>query len=157
MRIGHGFDVHAFTAGDHIILGGVHIPHKFSLKAHSDGDVVLHAMCDALLGATGQGDIGRHFPDDNPEYKDIDSRILLKQVYAMVTSAGYELVNADITVIAQSPKLSNYIESMCVKISDVINVNSDQINIKATTTEYLGYIGRQEGIAVHAVVLLEKT
>lgn len=154
MRIGHGFDVHAFTKGDHIVLGGVQIPHQFAFKAHSDGDVLLHALCDAFLGAIAQGDIGRHFPDDDPQYKNIDSGILLKNVYEKVSSAGYQLENADITVIAQTPKLATYIDAMCERISSLLNVNKNRINVKATTSEGLGFTGRNEGIAVNAIVLL---
>ena len=156
MRIGHGYDVHGFTEGDYIMLGGIKIPHQYSFLAHSDGDVLLHALCDALLGAIAQGDIGRHFPDDDAQYKNIDSSVLLKNVYEKVFSAGYELSNADITVIAQSPKLAGYIENMREKISLELKVNKDCVNIKATTTEKLGYIGREEGVAVHAVVLLNE-
>jgi len=156
MRIGHGFDVHAFTDGDHIMLGGVKIPHRFSFDAHSDGDVIIHALCDALLGAISQGDIGRHFPDDDPQYKNIDSCKLLSSVYEKVLAAGYHLVNADITVIAQAPKLAGHIDAMCEKVSDEIKVEKNIINIKATTTEGLGYIGKEEGIAVHSVVLLKE-
>ena len=154
MRIGHGYDVHAFTEGDHIVLGGVKIPHKYSFAAHSDGDVLLHALCDAFLGAIAQGDIGRHFPDDDPQYKNIDSAILLKNVYKKVIAAGYKLENADVTVIAQAPKLKNYIDDMCLTISSHLDVDKNSINIKATTTEGLGFSGREEGIAVNAVVLL---
>ena len=156
MRIGHGFDVHAFTEGDHLMLGGVKIPHQFSFKAHSDGDVLLHALCDALLGAIAQGDIGRHFPDNDLQYKNISSCVLLKRVYEKVLAAGYQLTNADITVIAQAPKLAEYIEAMCEKISEQLQVEKNQINIKATTTEGLGFTGKEEGIAVHSVVLLQK-
>ena len=157
MRIGHGVDVHAFTEGDHIVLGGVKIPHLFSFEAHSDGDVLLHALCDALLGAIGQGDIGRHFPDDDPQYKNIDSGILLKNVYEKVMAEKFQLVNADITVIAQAPKLASYIDAMCKQISSLLNVNKNRINVKATTTEGLGCIGKNEGIAVNAVVLLKSS
>lgn len=155
MRIGHGFDVHGFTEGDHIVLGGIKIPHQFSFKAHSDGDVLLHALCDALLGAIAQGDIGHHFPDDDPRYKNIDSGLLLKSVYEKVIAAGYQLENADITVIAQAPKLVNYIDAMCEKISSLLNVDKNRINVKATTSEGLGFTGRKEGIAVNAVILLK--
>ena len=155
MRIGHGFDVHAFTEGDHIVLGGVKIPHKYSFKAHSDGDVLLHALCDAFLGAISQGDIGRHFPDNDPQYKNIDSCVLLKNVYEKVIAAGYRLENADITVIAQAPKLADHIDVMCEKISSQLNVDKNLINVKATTSEGLGFTGREEGIAVNAVVLLK--
>lgn len=157
MRIGHGFDVHGFTEGDHIMLGGVRIPHKYSFKAHSDGDVVLHALCDAFLGAISSGDIGRHFPDDDPKYKNIQSSVLLKNVYEKVVAAGYQLENADITVIAQAPKLANYIDAMCEEIASQLNVDKNIINVKATTTEGLGFTGREEGIAVNAVVLLNSS
>ena len=156
MRIGHGFDVHGFSEGDFIMLGGVKIPHRFSFKAHSDGDVLLHALCDALLGAISQGDIGRHFPDDDVQYKNIDSCVLLKIVYDKVLSAGYRLNNADVSVIAQAPKLADHIDAMCEKISVELKVDKDIINIKATTSEGLGFTGREEGIAVHAVVLLSE-
>ena len=157
MRIGHGFDVHAFTEGDHIVLGGVRIPHKYTFEAHSDGDVLLHALCDAFLGAISAGDIGRHFPDNDPKYKNIDSCILLKNVYEKVLAAGYLLENADITVIAQAPKLENHIDEMCEKISTQLDVDKNLINVKATTTEGLGFTGRGEGIAVNAIVLLKSS
>lgn len=157
MRIGHGYDVHAFTAGDHIVLGGVKIPHSKAFKAHSDGDVLLHAVCDALLGALALGDIGRHFPDTSAEFAGIDSRILLQRVYALVTERGYTLANLDCTIIAQTPKLSPHTQSMCQQIAAVLECAADQVNIKATTTEKLGFAGRQEGIAAHAVVLLQQT
>lgn len=156
MRIGHGFDVHAFTDGDHIMLGGVKIPHRFSFKAHSDGDVLIHALCDALLGAISQGDIGRHFPDNDPQYKNINSCVLLERVYEKVLAVGYHLVNADITVIAQAPKLADHIDTMCKKVADEMKVEVEQINIKATTTEGLGFTGKEQGIAVHSVVLIQK-
>ena len=157
MRIGHGFDVHAFTEGDHIVLGGVRIPHKYTFEAHSDGDVLLHALCDAFLGAISAGDIGRHFPDNDPKYKNIDSCILLKNVYEKVLAAGYLLENADITVIAQAPKLQNHIDEMCEKIASQLDVDKNLINVKATTTEGLGFTGREEGIAVNAIVLLKRS
>jgi len=153
-RIGHGFDVHAFNEGDHITLAGVRIEHTQGLLAHSDGDVAIHAICDALLGAIAEGDIGRHFPDTDTKYKNIDSRLLLQGVWKNVCEKGYCLLNLDVTIIAQAPKLSPYIESMCVSISNILEVQKNQVNIKATTTENLGYVGRKEGIAVHAVVLL---
>lgn len=155
MRIGHGFDVHAFCDGDAIVLGGVKIPYHFSFKAHSDGDVLLHALCDALLGAAALGDIGRHFPDNDARYENINSMLLLKEVYEKVNDAGYELENADITVIAQAPKLSPHIDTMCQNISSTLKVDKDRVNVKATTTEGLGFTGRGDGIAVHAVVLLK--
>ena len=153
-RIGHGFDVHAFTDGDFIMLAGIRIEHDQGLLAHSDGDVAIHAICDALLGAIAAGDIGRHFPDSDPQYKNIDSRVLLEEVYKKVKQEGYELSNLDVTIVAQAPKLSSYISSMCESISNILNVQKNQINIKATTTEKLGFAGRKEGIAVHAVTLV---
>jgi 2-C-methyl-D-erythritol 2,4-cyclodiphosphate synthase len=156
IRIGHGFDVHRFTEGDHVTLGGIKIPHNKALEAHSDGDVVIHAICDALLGAIAAGDIGRHFPDTDSRYKNIDSCILLEKVYQQVFQQGYCLGNLDVTVIAQAPVLSKHIPSMCERLAEVMKVSGSQINIKATTTERLGYIGREEGIAVHSVVIVNK-
>lgn len=155
VRIGHGYDVHRFSEdGDHIVLGGIQIPHDRGLDAYSDGDVLVHAICDALLGAIAAGDIGRHFPDTDARYENIDSCVLLEKVYQEVKQAGYQLANVDVSVIAQAPVLSPYIQSMCERLSQLIGVSRGQINIKATTTEKLGYIGREEGIAVHAVVLI---
>ena len=163
MRIGHGYDVHRLTEGDGIILGGVHIACDKALVAHSDGDVVLHALCDALLGATGLGDIGRHFPDTDKAFKGRESRFFLKQVYQLVIQQGFELANLDVTIIAQAPKMAPHIPDMvtniCQDLNSINNTSETElaenvVNIKATTTEGLGYIGREEGIAVHAVVLL---
>lgn len=154
MRIGHGFDVHAFTAGDHIMLGGVKIPHSHSFAAHSDGDVLLHAVCDAVLGALALGDIGQHFPDTAAEFAGIDSRELLRRVWRLALAKGYQLGNLDCTVIAQAPKLAPHIKTMRVEISDVLDCAVDRVNVKATTTEKLGYTGRKEGVAAHAVILL---
>lgn len=156
IRVGQGYDVHRFNEGDHIILGGVTIPYEKGLEAHSDGDVVLHALCDALLGAAALGDIGKHFPDTDPEFKGADSRVLLRHVYGIVQQKGYRLVNADITIIAQSPKMAPYIAEMCRLIADDLQADIDCINVKATTTEKLGFEGRKEGIAVQAVVLVER-
>jgi len=153
-RIGHGYDVHRFGDGDHIIIGGVKIQHHSGFIAHSDGDVLLHALCDALLGAVGEGDIGRHFPDNDSTYENIDSSILLEQTYQRVTGHGYSVANIDCTIIAQSPKMSPHINAMRNNIADVLGVSSTQVNVKATTTENLGFTGRQEGIAAHAVVML---
>ena len=155
IRIGHGYDVHRFNDGDHIILGGVAIPYERGLEAHSDGDVALHALCDALLGAAALGDIGKHFPDTDPNFKGADSRVLLRRVYKIVQERGYQLGNADITIIAQAPKMAPYIETMRANIAADLNVDTSQINVKATTTEKLGFEGRKEGISVHAVVLIE--
>ena len=153
-RIGHGFDVHRFKQGDSIMLGGVKIPHTHAFEAHSDGDVLIHAICDALLGAIAAGDIGQHFPDTDAAYEGIDSCVLLAKVYTMVVDAGYKLGNLDVTVIAQSPRLAPYIEPIRERLATELNSSINQINVKATTTEKLGYVGREEGIAVHSVVIL---
>ena len=154
MRIGHGFDVHAFGPGEFITLGGVRIPHTHGLIAHSDGDVLIHALCDALLGALALGDIGQHFPDSSAEFKDIDSRILLRRVAALLREQGLAVGNADATIIAQAPRMAPHIPTMREHIAADLAVLPNRINVKATTTERLGYIGRGEGIAVHAVALL---
>ena len=155
LRIGHGFDVHAFGPGDSVVLGGVRIPHPRGLKAHSDGDVLLHALCDALLGAIAAGDIGGHFPDTDAAWAGADSRDLLRRVFAGVQQAGYSLGNADLTLIAQAPKMAPHVTAMRNNIAADLQAGVEQINVKATTTEQLGYVGREEGIAAHAVVLLE--
>ncbi len=154
MRIGHGFDAHRFSSEGDLILGGVTLDTAHKLQAHSDGDVLLHAVCDALLGAAGLGDIGKHFPDNDNNYKDADSRDLLRQVVKKIHDKDYEVGNLDVTVIAQTPRLAEHINAMKANIATDIAVSSEQVNIKATTTEKMGYIGREEGIAVHAVVLL---
>ena len=154
VRIGHGFDVHAFCAGDHLMLGGVSIPFERAFKAHSDGDVLIHAICDALLGAAALGDIGQHFPDTDPQYENIDSRLLLRQVVAAIGERGYAMGNVDATLIAQAPKLMPHLAAMRANLAADLGVSVDQVNLKATTTEKLGYTGRKEGIAVHAVALL---
>ncbi|HLA29499.1 MAG TPA: 2-C-methyl-D-erythritol 2,4-cyclodiphosphate synthase [Pseudomonas sp.] len=154
MRIGHGYDVHRFTQGDFITLGGVQIPHKFGLLAHSDGDVLLHALADALLGAAALGDIGRHFPDTDPSYKGADSRVLLRHVLGLIAAKGWRVGNVDATLVAQAPKMAPHIERMRELIAADLQVEPDQVNVKATTTEKLGFTGREEGIAVHAVALL---
>ena len=156
MRIGHGFDVHKFGGEGPITLGGVKIPYQYGLIAHSDGDVVLHAITDALIGALALGDIGKLFPDNDPQYKGIDSRILLRKVYSIIQNKGYELVNLDTTIIAQEPKMRGHVDQMRVNIAEDLNVHFDQISVKATTTEQLGFTGRKEGIACEAVVLLTK-
>lgn len=156
MRIGHGYDVHAFGAGDKIVIGGVVIPHHHGLIAHSDGDVLLHALCDALLGAAALGDIGKHFPDTDMQYRNADSRSLLRMVYAKVNQLGWKIVNADMTIVAQAPRMANYIAHMVATIAADLQAQPDQINVKATTTERLGFTGREEGIACYAVVLLEE-
>ncbi len=154
MRIGQGFDAHAFRDGGRLVLGGVEIPHTHSLAAHSDGDVVLHALCDALLGAAGLGDIGQHFPDTDPAYKGVDSRKLLAQVMQLLRARRYVVGNVDLTVIAQVPRLAPYRDAMRDVIAQDLRVTADQVNIKATTTEQMGFTGRKEGIAALAVVLL---
>ena len=156
MRIGHGFDVHKFGGEGPITLGGVKIPYQYGLVAHSDGDVVLHAITDALIGALALGDIGKLFPDNDPQYRGIDSRILLRKVYSIIQNKGYELVNLDTTIIAQEPKMRGHVDQMRVNIAEDLNVHFDQISVKATTTEQLGFTGRKEGIACEAVVLLTK-
>jgi 2-C-methyl-D-erythritol 2,4-cyclodiphosphate synthase len=157
MRIGHGYDVHALGDGDHIMLCGVRIAHQNGLMAHSDGDVALHALTDALLGALALGDIGHHFPDDDPAFEGADSRQLLRQVIALVKARGFVLGNADLTIIAQAPKLASHIAAMRQNLSEDLGCDIDLINVKATTTEKLGFVGREEGIAVHAVVLLKES
>lgn len=156
IRVGQGYDVHRFNDGDHIILGGVTIPYEKGLEAHSDGDVVLHALADAILGAAALGDIGKHFPDTDPEFKGADSRVLLRHVYKIVQAKGYKLINADVTIIAQAPKMLPHVPDMRANIAADLVVDIDFINVKATTTEKLGFEGRKEGIAVQAVVLIEK-
>ncbi|MBT8118388.1 MAG: 2-C-methyl-D-erythritol 2,4-cyclodiphosphate synthase [Gammaproteobacteria bacterium] len=153
-RIGHGYDVHRFGEGDHIVLGGVKIPYQYGFIAHSDGDVLIHAICDAMLGAIAAGDIGQHFPDTDARYKDIESSVLLDNTFQLLKHDGYDVVNIDCTIIAQSPKMSPHISAMSQNLCAVLNIAPTQINIKATTTESLGFAGREEGIAVHAVVML---
>lgn len=154
IRIGQGIDVHAFEEGDYVTLAGIRIPHTHGLKAHSDGDVVLHALCDALLGALALGDIGQHFPDTDEQFKGADSKVLLKHVYQLILDRGYQLNNADITVACERPKLAKHNLDMRQSIADVLDVDINQISIKATTTEKLGFTGRQEGILSIATVLI---
>ena len=155
MRIGHGYDVHRFGEGAGVVIGGVQIPHDRAVQAHSDGDVLIHALCDALLGAIGQGDIGRHFPDTDAANADIDSRVLLRRVVQLVHDAGWIVANMDATIVAQAPKMAPHIAAMCSRLAADLQVGNAQVNVKATTTEKLGFAGREEGIAAHAVVLLE--
>jgi 2-C-methyl-D-erythritol 2,4-cyclodiphosphate synthase len=155
IRIGLGYDVHQLATGEELWLGGIQIPHEKGTIAHSDGDVLLHAICDALLGAAGLRDIGFHFPDTENAYKNIDSKKLLTEVYRMVKEKGYSLVNLDATISAQRPKLKDWIPAMEVVISEILSSSKDQVNIKATTTERLGFEGREEGISVQAIVLIE--
>lgn len=154
MRIGQGFDVHAFGEGEKIVLGGEVIPFSKGLVAHSDGDVLLHALCDALLGAAALGDIGKHFPDTDNAFKNADSRTLLRMVYSKLKHLNYSLGNADITIVAQQPKMAPHIENMRAKIAEDLDASIDSISVKATTTEHLGFTGREEGIAVFATVLI---
>lgn len=155
VRIGQGFDVHAFTEGDHVMLGGIRIPHTHGLRAHSDGDVALHALSDALLGALALGDIGHFFPDTDPTWRGADSAVLLKEVYARVRALGWHLGNADITLICQQPKIAPHVLAMRERIAALLDSSVDRVSVKATTTERLGFTGRSEGIAVMAVALLE--
>lgn len=157
MRIGHGYDAHRFVAGRPLVLGGVTIPYGMGLAAHSDGDALIHAVTDALLGALALGDIGSHFPDTAEEFAGIDSRILLREVVSKMTAAGFRLVNLDVTVVAQVPKLAPHIAAMREHLAEDIGADVGQVNVKATTTEGMGFTGRREGIACHAVCLLETT
>lgn len=155
MRIGQGYDAHRFATGEKLILGGVSIDYEKGMLAHSDGDVVLHAVCDALLGAAAMGDIGKHFPDSDEEFKGIDSRLLLRHVVGKIVDQGYQIGNVDITIIAQAPRLAPYIESMRQNIAKDIGVEQGDVNVKATTTEKMGFEGRGEGISVHAIALID--
>jgi 2-C-methyl-D-erythritol 2,4-cyclodiphosphate synthase len=155
-RVGQGFDVHAFQEGRPLIIGGIEIPHTKGLLGHSDADVLLHAITDAALGAIGEGDIGRHFPDTDPQYKDADSAKLLEYIWKIVEEKGYVLGNVDCTIMAQRPKMAPYIEQMKNRIAQLLHVEPSQVNVKATTTEKLGFVGREEGIAALATILLIK-
>ena len=154
IRIGHGFDVHAFGPGDHLVLGGVRVPHARGVLAHSDGDVVIHALCDAMLGALALGDIGRHFPPSDPQWKGADSRAFLRHCDALLRERGWRLGNADITVICERPKVGPHADAMRALLAQDMGVEADAVSVKATTTETLGFTGRGEGIAAHAVCLL---
>ena len=156
IRIGNGYDVHAFTEGSYITLGGVKIEHNKAFLAHSDGDVLIHALIDALTGALALGDIGQFFPDNDPKYKNIDSRILLKEVYSIILKEEYKLVNCDCTIVAQNPKMASHINHMRENLAVDLKTQLKNISVKATTTEKLGFTGKEQGIAVYAVVLLEK-
>ena len=156
MRIGHGYDVHKFGGDGPITIGGVEVTYEQGLLAHSDGDVLLHAICDSILGALALGDIGHHFPDTDPEYSGADSRVLLRHVVNLMRQKHYQVGNIDCTIIAQAPKMAPHIESMRHCIASDLQVSHEQVNVKATTTEKLGFTGRKEGIACHSVVLLEK-
>lgn len=156
MKVGFGFDAHLLAEGRALVLGGVTIPYKKGLEAHSDGDVLIHALCDALLGAAGLGDIGKHFPDNSSDYAGIDSRILLRRVVELLDKSRYSISNADITVVAQQPKLAPHIDKMCENLAGDLKVEVTRVNVKATTTERMGYAGRGEGIAAYAAILLEE-
>ena len=157
MRVGHGFDAHALVAGRKLVIGGVVIPFESGLAGHSDADVLLHAIIDALLGAAGLGDIGRHFPDTDPAYRDADSRALLREAMARVRAAGYAVVNVDATIIAEAPRMAPHIPAMMANVAADLGARVDQINVKAKTTEGLGFTGRREGIAAEAIALVERT
>lgn len=157
IRVGHGYDAHRFEPGRPLVIGGVTIPHSHGLAAHSDGDVLIHALCDALLGAVGEGDIGRHFPDSSAEFAGIDSRILLRRVLERLRTLGWCVGNVDVTVVAQVPRMGPHIPAMVGKLAHDLQVDGGQVNVKATTTERMGFVGREEGIAVHAVALLQKS
>jgi 2-C-methyl-D-erythritol 2,4-cyclodiphosphate synthase len=156
MRVGFGYDVHAFTAGRPLILGGIEVPYSKGLQGHSDADVLVHAICDALLGAVADGDIGRHFPDTDPRYQGIRSTLLLESVAARIREKRFHVVNIDATVVCQKPRLADFIPQMIGEIAGVVKVEVERVNIKATTTEGLGFTGRGEGIAAYAVVLVEE-
>lgn len=156
MRVGFGYDVHPFVEKRPLFLGGIQVPYLFGLQGHSDADVLLHAICDALLGAVAEGDIGRHFPDTDPQYRDIRSTILLKRVMTRVKEKGFRVINIDATIVAEKPKLSEFIPRMVKEIEGVLEMESGRINVKATTSEGLGFIGREEGIAVYAITLLQE-
>lgn len=157
IRVGHGFDVHAFAAGRRLVIGGVHIPHDRGLAGHSDADVLLHAICDALLGAAGLGDIGHHFPDSDPRYRGIDSRELLRHVAGQLRASGWRTGNVDATLIAQAPRMAPHIADMRANIAADLELGAEAVNVKATTTERLGFTGRGEGIAAEAVCLIVRT
>ena len=156
LRIGYGYDVHQLAEGEDLIVGGIHVPYHLGSVGHSDADVLLHVICDALLGALALGDIGTHFPDTDPAYKGIDSKVLLKRTYELVKQEGWALANVDSTVCLQLPKLKSHIPTMQAIVAELLDVEPNQIGIKATTTERLGFVGEQKGISAHAVVLLTK-
>lgn len=157
MRIGHGYDAHRFAEPQDqraLVLGGVNIPHDRGLLAHSDGDALIHALCDALLGALGKGDIGHHFPDNDASFKNVDSSLLLKQVMLMARGEGWQLINADLTILAQAPRMAPHIAVMKERLAELLGSTPDRVNVKASTTEGMGFVGRREGVETHAVVLL---
>jgi len=154
-RVGQGYDVHAFEPGDHVVLGGIRIPYEQGVRAHSDGDVIIHALCDALLGAAALGDIGMHFPDTDPRWRGTDSREFLRHVRSLVAEQGYGIVNADVTVLADAPRIGQHREAMRAALAADLRITPECVNIKATTSEGLGFIGRREGLAAQAIVLIE--
>jgi 2-C-methyl-D-erythritol 2,4-cyclodiphosphate synthase len=154
-RVGIGFDVHAFAEGDFLMLGGVRIPHERGVRAHSDGDVVVHALCDALLGAAGLGDIGMHFPDTDPQWRGVAGTVLLERVLAMLLARGFEPVNVDVTILAERPRIAPHREAMRRRLAEMLDLPPEMVNVKATTTEQLGLIGRGEGLAAQAIALVE--
>lgn len=156
LRVGQGFDVHAYTAGEFVTLGGVKVPHSHGVLAHSDGDVLLHALCDALLGAAALGDIGMHFPDSDPQWRGADSRAFVRHARELLEQRGYRIVNVDATVLAEAPRLGKYRDTMRANIAADLQIDLDCVNIKATTTESLGFVGRREGLACQAIALLER-
>ncbi len=156
IRIGQGFDVHAFEPGDHVMLGGVRVPHSMGVRAHSDGDVLLHALCDALLGAAALGDIGMHFPDTDLKWRGADSRVLLRHVAQLLHDRGFAVVNVDTTVLADAPRLGKHRGAMCANIAADLRIDISNVNVKATTSEGLGFIGRREGLACQAIALIKK-
>jgi 2-C-methyl-D-erythritol 2,4-cyclodiphosphate synthase len=156
LRIGQGYDVHAWEAGDHVTLGGVKIPYSQGVRAHSDGDVLLHAICDALLGAAALGDIGMHFSDTDPQWRGADSRMFVRHIHGLLNAQSFDIVNVDATVLADAPRLGKHRQTMCEYIASDLGLPLDRVNVKATTSEGLGFIGRREGLACHAIVLLER-
>ena len=156
LRIGQGYDVHEFGPGDKVMLGGVPVPHSHGVRAHSDGDVLLHAVCDALLGAAALGDIGMHFSDTDPKWRGADSRVFVKHVHGLLTERGYSVVNVDTTLLAEAPRLGKHRGQMCANIAADLQIDVSCVNVKATTSEGLGFVGKREGLACHAVVLIEK-
>jgi 2-C-methyl-D-erythritol 2,4-cyclodiphosphate synthase len=159
LRIGHGYDAHRFAEPSDnrpLMLGGVEVPHDRGLLAHSDGDALIHALCDALLGAAALGDIGRHFPDTDQAYKNADSAVLLQRVLALIKNLGWSVVNADLTILAQAPKMAPHINAMRARLARLLEIEVDAVNVKASTTEGMGFVGRKEGLEIHAVVLLSR-
>jgi 2-C-methyl-D-erythritol 2,4-cyclodiphosphate synthase len=156
LRVGQGYDVHEFGPGDQIMLGGVAVPHTHGVRAHSDGDVLLHAVCDALLGAAALGDIGMHFSDTDPKWRGMDSRVFVRHVYALLHERGYRVVNVDTTVLAEAPRLGKFRAEMCARIAADLQIDVSSVNVKATTSEGLGFVGRREGLACHAIAMIER-